>query len=55
MSLSVGAVMRYRVMHVLVDKLGEESANRVFERGELIEGHPHGDFAVAYLMRKFDK
>lgn len=39
----------------VIEKLGEDIANRVFELGELIEGHPHGDFAVAYLMRKFDR
>lgn len=39
----------------VVEKLGEDIANRVFELGELIEKHPHGDFAVAYLMRKFDR
>ena len=39
----------------LVEKLGEDVANRVVELGALIEKHPHGDFAVAYLMRKFNK
>lgn len=39
----------------VVEKLGEDIATRVFELGNLLEGHPHGDFAVAYLMRKFDK
>ncbi|MEL7052201.1 MAG: zf-TFIIB domain-containing protein [Cyanobacteria bacterium J06555_13] len=39
----------------MVDKLGADMANRVFELGEMLVGHPHGDFAVAYLMRKFNK
>ena len=39
----------------VVEKLGPELAERVFELGKLLESHPHGDFAVAYLMRKFDK
>ncbi|MEM9153323.1 MAG: zf-TFIIB domain-containing protein [Cyanobacteria bacterium P01_F01_bin.3] len=39
----------------VIDKLGPEIASRIFELSDLIEGHPHGDFAVAYLMRKFDK
>ena len=39
----------------LVEKLGEDIATKVFELGEMLEEHPHGDFAVAYLMRKFNK
>ena len=39
----------------VVDKLGPEIANRVFELADLLKGHPHGDFAVGYLMRKFNE
>jgi len=39
----------------LVNKLGPDITDRVFELGALIEKHPHGDLAVAYLMRKFNK
>lgn len=34
-----------------IDKLGNELATRVFELAEILEKHPNGDFAVAYLMR----
>ncbi len=39
----------------LVEKLGPEIANRIFELGDLLKAHPQGDFGVAYLMRKFEK
>lgn len=39
----------------VIEKLGPEIASRIFELGELLNGHPHGDFGVAYLMRKFEK
>jgi hypothetical protein len=39
----------------MIEKLGPEMAHRIFELGEMLIGHPHGDFAVAYLMRKFNK
>lgn len=38
-----------------IEKLGPTLASRVFELGDLLKAHPHGDFGVAYLMRKFDK
>ena len=44
-----------RERQAIVDKLGEDLANRVFELAELLETHPSGDFGVAYLMRRFDK
>ncbi|MEL6937732.1 MAG: zf-TFIIB domain-containing protein [Cyanobacteria bacterium J06598_1] len=46
-------VERQRI--AVVEKVGPELAEKVFELGEALAGHPHGDFAVAYLMRKFDK
>ncbi|MGD1899062.1 MAG: zf-TFIIB domain-containing protein [Phormidesmis sp.] len=39
----------------VIEKLGPALADQVFDLGESLAGHPHGDFAVAYLMRKFDK
>ncbi len=39
----------------VIEKLGPEIASRVFELGDLLKEHPHGDFGVAYLMRKFEK
>ena len=39
----------------VVDKLGPDIAQRVFELGDLLKDHPQGDFGVAYLMRKFEK
>ncbi|MEM9244319.1 MAG: hypothetical protein AAGA67_01045 [Cyanobacteria bacterium P01_F01_bin.153] len=39
---------------VLIEKVGEELANQVFEMAAKLEGNPNGDFAVAYLMRRFD-
>ena len=35
-----------------IEKLGSELAERVFELAEVLERHPNGDFAVAYLMRR---
>lgn len=39
----------------VVDKLGLKIANHIFELAELLKGHPHGDFAIGYLMRKFNE
>lgn len=39
---------------VLIEKVGEELANQVFEMAAKLESNPNGDFAVAYLMRRFD-
>jgi Zn-finger nucleic acid-binding protein len=38
----------------VIEKLGPDIANRVFELADLLKSHPQGDFGVAYLMRKFD-
>ena len=38
-----------------IEKLGPEIAARVFELAEILEKHPNGDFAVAYLMRRFSQ
>ncbi len=39
----------------VVEKLGPKLASQVLELGDVLAAHPHGDFAVAYLMRKFEK
>ena len=39
----------------VVDKLGPDVAERIFELADMLEGHPHGDFAIGYLMRKFNE
>lgn len=39
----------------IVDKLGDELAQQVFQLASILEKHPNGDFAVAYLMRRFEQ
>lgn len=39
---------------VLIEKVGEELAHEVFAIAERLERNSNGDFAVAYLMRRFD-
>lgn len=46
-------VERQRI--AVIEKLGPEIASRIFELGDLLKGHPQGDFGMAYLMRKFDQ
>ncbi|MGD2180288.1 zf-TFIIB domain-containing protein [Lusitaniella coriacea] len=36
----------------MVEKMGDKVAEQVFEIAEVLSQHPHGDFALAYLMRK---
>jgi len=43
-----------REKQAIVDKLGPEIADRIFELADLLEHHPNGDFGVAYLMRRFE-
>ncbi|MGI0487371.1 hypothetical protein ACN4EK_18165 [Pantanalinema rosaneae CENA516] len=38
----------------IFDKLGTDLATQVLALAEALEQHPHGEFAVAYLMRRFD-
>lgn len=38
----------------VIDKLGEEIANYVFELTEILENHPHGDCAATYMLRRFE-
>jgi Zn-finger nucleic acid-binding protein len=39
----------------IMDKLGDELAQQVFQLASILEKHPNGDFAVAYLMRRFEQ
>jgi hypothetical protein len=39
----------------IIDKLGNELAQQVFQLASVLEKHPNGDFAVAYLMRRFEQ
>jgi Zn-finger nucleic acid-binding protein len=38
----------------VIDKVGVEMAQRVFDLADLLAKHPNGDFAAAYLMRRFE-
>lgn len=38
----------------MIEKLGLELAQRIFDLAEVLETHPHGDYGVAYLMRRFE-
>ncbi|MEM9769948.1 MAG: zf-TFIIB domain-containing protein, partial [Cyanobacteria bacterium P01_D01_bin.71] len=42
-----------RERQATIDKLGADIADKVFALADLLEGHPEGDFGVAYLMRRF--
>ena len=37
----------------VIDKIGIELAQQVFDFADLLAQHPHGDFAAAYIMRKY--
>jgi Zn-finger nucleic acid-binding protein len=39
----------------LIDKIGDDLAQDIFKLAKKLETHPNGDFAVAYLMRRFDR
>jgi Zn-finger nucleic acid-binding protein len=39
----------------VIDKVGVEMAQRVFDLADILIKHPNGDFAAAYLMRRFDR
>ncbi|MBD2102167.1 zf-TFIIB domain-containing protein [Leptolyngbya sp. FACHB-261] len=43
-----------RERRLMIERLGEDLASQVFDLARVLEVHPHGDFAVAYLMRRFD-
>ncbi|NES85587.1 MAG: hypothetical protein F6K10_31580 [Moorea sp. SIO2B7] len=35
----------------LIEKMGMELAEHLFDLAEVLQNHPNGDFGVAYLMR----
>jgi Zn-finger nucleic acid-binding protein len=39
----------------IVDKIGLELAEKLFALAAELERHPNGDFAAAYIMRRFDR
>ncbi len=39
----------------VIDKVGVEMAQRVFDLADLLVKSPNGDFAAAYLMRRFER
>ncbi len=39
----------------VIDKVGVEMAQRVFDLSDILAKHPNGDFAAAYLMRRFER
>jgi Zn-finger nucleic acid-binding protein len=39
----------------IIEKLGIDIAQQVFELAEILTKDPNGDFAVAYLMRRFER
>ena len=39
----------------VIDKVGVEMAQRVFDLADLLVKNPNGDFAAAYLMRRFER
>jgi Zn-finger nucleic acid-binding protein len=39
----------------VIDKVGVEMAQRVFDLADILVKHPNGDFAAAYLMRRFER
>lgn len=40
---------------LMIDKLGPDLAEQVFQMVESLQAHPDGYFGVAYLMRRFDR
>lgn len=40
---------------VVINRLGAELAQRVFELVDTLEKHDHGEFAAGYIMRRFDR
>lgn len=45
--------LAFQERRALRDKVGDEVAEQVLSLTAVLEGHPNGDFAVAYLMRRF--
>ncbi|MEB3342101.1 zf-TFIIB domain-containing protein [Okeania sp.] len=38
----------------VIDKLGEEIAQYVFQLAEILETHPQADYAATYMLRRFE-
>lgn len=38
----------------LVNKLGPDIADYVFQLAEVLKDHPYGDFAASYMLRRFE-
>lgn len=43
-----------REREALVEKLGQELAQYIFDLAEILETHPYGDFAASYILRRFE-
>lgn len=43
-----------RERQVIIDKLGQDLAQYIFQLAEVLEEHPHGDCAATYLLRRFE-
>ncbi|MDY6805193.1 MAG: zf-TFIIB domain-containing protein [Cyanobacteriota bacterium] len=39
----------------LMEQLGEEIADYIFQLADILEDHPHGDAAATYLFRRWEK
>lgn len=39
----------------VIDKVGVDLSQRVFELADILVKHPNGDFAAAYLLRRFER
>jgi Zn-finger nucleic acid-binding protein len=44
-----------RERQALIDKVGTDLAQKIFDLADVLEKHPNGDFGAAYLMRRFDR
>ena len=49
------AQMLLNEKEAVIEKLGIDIAQQVFELAEILTEEPNGDFAVAYLMRRFER
>jgi Zn-finger nucleic acid-binding protein len=49
------AQMLISEQEAVIEKLGIDIAQQVFELAEILQDQPHGDFAAAYLVRRFER
>jgi Zn-finger nucleic acid-binding protein len=49
------AQMLMSEQEAVIEKLGIDIAQQVFELAEILQDHDHGDFAAAYLVRRFER